>query len=134
VLSLPSALRYRLAFDSSLVRDVLQITVRAVFASIRGCGPFMDDGNALWGLLGSHPGYPCPPTYSRTLLDAQKSMQRQPPTQQRRPDQRITTAPSEGRNGSFKSDWTLAESRDWLGIFVFLWLSCLSTNFPRFTR
>jgi len=35
VLSLPFALRYRLAYDSSLVRDVLQIFVRAVFASIR---------------------------------------------------------------------------------------------------
>ena len=31
VLSLPFALRYRLAYDSSLVRDVLQIFVRAVF-------------------------------------------------------------------------------------------------------
>jgi hypothetical protein len=35
VLSLPFALRYRLAYDSSLVRDVLQIFVRAVFGSIR---------------------------------------------------------------------------------------------------
>jgi len=35
VLSLPFALRYRLAYDSSLVRDVLQIFVRTVFASIR---------------------------------------------------------------------------------------------------
>jgi hypothetical protein len=35
VLSLPFALRYRLAYDSSLVRDVLQVFVRAVFASIR---------------------------------------------------------------------------------------------------
>jgi len=35
VLSVPFALRYRLAYDSSLVRDVLQIFVRAVFASIR---------------------------------------------------------------------------------------------------
>jgi hypothetical protein len=35
VLSLPFGLRYRLAYDSSLVRDVLQIFVRAVFASIR---------------------------------------------------------------------------------------------------
>jgi len=35
VLSLPFALRYRLAYDSSLVREVLQIFVRAIFASIR---------------------------------------------------------------------------------------------------
>jgi hypothetical protein len=35
VLSLPFSLRYRLAYDSSLVRDVLQIFVRTVFASIR---------------------------------------------------------------------------------------------------
>jgi Putative transposase/Transposase zinc-binding domain len=35
VLSLPFPLRYRLAYDSSLVQDVLQIFVRAVFASIR---------------------------------------------------------------------------------------------------
>jgi hypothetical protein len=35
VLSLPFALRYRLAYDSSLVRDVMQIFVRTVFASIR---------------------------------------------------------------------------------------------------
>ena len=35
VLSVPFKLRYRLAYDSSLVRDVLQIFVRAVFASIR---------------------------------------------------------------------------------------------------
>ena len=35
VLSVPFALRYRLAYDSSLVRDVLQIFVRAVFGSIR---------------------------------------------------------------------------------------------------
>jgi hypothetical protein len=35
VLSLPFALRYRLAYDSSLVSDVLRIFVRAVFASIR---------------------------------------------------------------------------------------------------
>jgi hypothetical protein len=35
VLSLPFALRYHLAYDSSLVRDVLQIFVRTVFASIR---------------------------------------------------------------------------------------------------
>jgi hypothetical protein len=35
VLSLPFALRYRLAYDASLVRDVLQIFVRTVFASIR---------------------------------------------------------------------------------------------------
>ena len=35
VLSLPFALRYRLAYDSTLVTDVLRIFVRAVFASIR---------------------------------------------------------------------------------------------------
>jgi hypothetical protein len=35
VLSVPFALRYRLAYDSTLVRDVLQIFVRTVFASIR---------------------------------------------------------------------------------------------------
>jgi hypothetical protein len=35
VLSVPYALRYRLAYDSSLVRDVLQIFVRTIFASIR---------------------------------------------------------------------------------------------------
>ncbi len=35
VLSVPYALRYRLAYDSSLVRDVLQIFVRNIFASIR---------------------------------------------------------------------------------------------------
>ena len=35
VLSLPFALRYRLAYDASLVSDVLQIFVRALFASIR---------------------------------------------------------------------------------------------------
>ena len=34
-LSVPHALRYRLAYDAALVRDVLQIFVRAVFASIR---------------------------------------------------------------------------------------------------
>jgi hypothetical protein len=35
VLSVPFPLRYRLAYDSSLVRDVLQIFVRTVFSSIR---------------------------------------------------------------------------------------------------
>jgi hypothetical protein len=35
VLSVPFALRYRLAYDSSLVRDVLQIFVRTIFASNR---------------------------------------------------------------------------------------------------
>jgi ribosomal protein S27E len=35
VLSLPFALRYRLAYDSSLVRDVLHIFVQVVFASLR---------------------------------------------------------------------------------------------------
>jgi hypothetical protein len=35
VLSLPFSLRYRLAYDASLVRDVLQIFVRTVFASVR---------------------------------------------------------------------------------------------------
>jgi hypothetical protein len=34
VLSVPYALRYRLAYDLSLVRDVLQIFVRTIFASI----------------------------------------------------------------------------------------------------
>jgi hypothetical protein len=35
VLSVPHASRYRLAYDSSLVRDVLQILARTIFASIR---------------------------------------------------------------------------------------------------
>ena len=35
VLSVPFALRYRLAYDSSLVRDVLQVFIRTIFASIR---------------------------------------------------------------------------------------------------
>jgi len=35
VLSVPYALRYRLAYDQSLVRDVLQIFVQSIFASIR---------------------------------------------------------------------------------------------------
>ena len=35
VLSLPVDLRYRLAYDATLVRDVLQIFVRSVFASLR---------------------------------------------------------------------------------------------------
>jgi hypothetical protein len=35
VLSLPFALRYRLAHDAPLVSDVLQIFVRTIFASIR---------------------------------------------------------------------------------------------------
>jgi hypothetical protein len=35
VLSLPFALRYRLAYDSGLVRDVLQIFIKAVFSSLR---------------------------------------------------------------------------------------------------
>ena len=35
VLSVPFELRYRLAYDSSLVRDVLQIFVRTIFSSIR---------------------------------------------------------------------------------------------------
>jgi hypothetical protein len=35
VLSVPYSLRYRLAYDSSLVRDVAQIFVRAIFSSIR---------------------------------------------------------------------------------------------------
>ena len=35
VLSVPFSLRYRLAYDSSLVRDVAQIFVRTVFSSIR---------------------------------------------------------------------------------------------------
>jgi hypothetical protein len=44
VLSVPFALRYRLAYDSSLVRDVLQIFVRTVFASIRKCARQQDSG------------------------------------------------------------------------------------------
>ena len=35
VLSFPIALRYRLAYDSRLVRDVLRIFMQAVFASLR---------------------------------------------------------------------------------------------------
>jgi len=35
VLSVPFSLRYRLAYDSSLVSDVAQIFVRTVFSSIR---------------------------------------------------------------------------------------------------
>ena len=35
VLSLPFALRYRLAWDARLVNDVLQLFVRAVFGSLR---------------------------------------------------------------------------------------------------
>jgi hypothetical protein len=35
VLSVPYPIRYRLAYDSSLVRDVAQIFVRAIFSSIR---------------------------------------------------------------------------------------------------
>jgi hypothetical protein len=35
VLSLPFALRYRLAYDSRLVRDVLHIFIRAIFSSLR---------------------------------------------------------------------------------------------------
>jgi hypothetical protein len=35
VLSIPFSLRYRLAYDSSLVRDVAQIFVRTIFSSIR---------------------------------------------------------------------------------------------------
>jgi hypothetical protein len=35
MLSVPYALRYRLAYDTSLVRDVLQIFVRTILASIR---------------------------------------------------------------------------------------------------
>jgi hypothetical protein len=34
VLSVPFALRYCLAYDTSLVRDILQIFIRAVFGSI----------------------------------------------------------------------------------------------------
>ena len=36
VLSFPMHVRYRLAYDSRLVRDVLHIFIRAVFASLRG--------------------------------------------------------------------------------------------------
>ena len=35
VLSLPIALRYRLAYDSQLAADVLQLFIRAVFSSLR---------------------------------------------------------------------------------------------------
>ncbi|MBN2242943.1 MAG: hypothetical protein JW793_09665, partial [Acidobacteria bacterium] len=35
VLSLPFALRYRLAYDSGLVRDVLRIFIQSVFSSLR---------------------------------------------------------------------------------------------------
>jgi hypothetical protein len=35
VLSLPFALRYRLAYDAPLVREVLEIFVRCVFTSLR---------------------------------------------------------------------------------------------------
>jgi hypothetical protein len=35
VLSVPFSLRYRLAYDSSLVRDIAQIFVRAIYSSIR---------------------------------------------------------------------------------------------------
>ena len=35
VLSLPFALRYRLAYDSGLVRDVLKIFIRVIFSSLR---------------------------------------------------------------------------------------------------
>ena len=35
VLSVPFVLRYRLAYDKSLVGDVLQILARAVFGSLR---------------------------------------------------------------------------------------------------
>ena len=35
VLSLPFALRYRLAYDSALVRDVLNIFIRVIFSSLR---------------------------------------------------------------------------------------------------
>ena len=38
VLSLPFALRYRLAYDARLVRDVLQIFISAVFRSLRPAG------------------------------------------------------------------------------------------------
>ena len=35
VLSLPHAVRYRLAYDSSTIGKVLQIFIRALFASLR---------------------------------------------------------------------------------------------------
>jgi hypothetical protein len=38
VLSLPYSLRYRLAYDARLVREMLQVFVRAVFASVRRRG------------------------------------------------------------------------------------------------
>lgn len=41
VLSLPFALRYRLAYDAHLVRDVLHIFVQAVFGSLRSRAGFL---------------------------------------------------------------------------------------------
>ena len=35
VLSLPYSLRYRMAYDAKLVRDVLHVFVQAVFGSLR---------------------------------------------------------------------------------------------------
>lgn len=53
VLSVPFALRYRLAYDSTLVRDVLQIFVRTVFASIRRrAGIAASSRKARWGAIG----------------------------------------------------------------------------------
>ena len=52
VLSVPYALRYRHAYDSSLVRDVLQIFVRAIFASIRRrAGIPASNRQARWGAV-----------------------------------------------------------------------------------
>jgi hypothetical protein len=42
VLPLPFALRYRLAYDAHLVRDVLHIFVQTVFGSLRRRAGFLD--------------------------------------------------------------------------------------------
>jgi hypothetical protein len=52
-LSVPFALRYRLAYDSSLVRDVLQIFVRTIFPSIcRRAGVPASNRKARCGAVG----------------------------------------------------------------------------------
>ena len=53
VLSVPFSLRYRLAYDSSLVRDVAQIFVRAIFSSIcRRAGMAASNRKARCGAVG----------------------------------------------------------------------------------
>jgi hypothetical protein len=53
VLSVPFPLRYRLAYDSSLVRDVAQIFVLTVFSSIRRrAGIPASNRKARWGAVG----------------------------------------------------------------------------------